>query len=54
MASGSETLLASVGPGIASYLDKSVGRKTRYFYQVTAVNVLGESVPSSEASATSH
>jgi hypothetical protein len=53
-ASGSETLLASVGPDITNYLDKSVGRKTRYLYRVTAVNVLGESVPSNEVTATSH
>jgi hypothetical protein len=51
--SGAETLIVSVGPGTTSYLDKSVGRKTRYFYWVTAVNVLGESVPSSEVTATS-
>jgi len=50
---GQETFFASVGPGTMSYLDKSVARKTRYFYRVTAVNVLGESVPSSEVTAVS-
>jgi len=51
--SGAEAFLVSVGPGTTSYVDKSVARKTRYFYWVTAVNVLGESVPSSEVTATS-
>ncbi|MGZ8513848.1 MAG: fibronectin type III domain-containing protein [Candidatus Limnocylindrales bacterium] len=51
--SGRETFLASVSSSTMSYLDKSVGHKTRYFYWVTAVNVLGESGPSSEVNATS-
>jgi hypothetical protein len=46
--SGGETFLVSVGPAATSYTDKAVGKKTRYFYRVTAVNVLGESVPSNE------
>jgi titin len=46
--SGGETLLAGVGAGTSSYVDKAVGKKTRYFYRITALNVLGESVPSGE------
>ena len=51
--SGGETLLVAVGPTVTSYLDKSVNHKTRYFYRVTAVNVLGESAPSGEVVVTS-
>jgi hypothetical protein len=50
-ASGSETFLASAGPAATSYLDKNVVKRTRYFYWVTATNVLGESSPSNEVNA---
>ena len=33
--------------------DTTVAKRTRYFYRVTAVNVLGESVFSAEVNATS-
>ncbi|MFL5757831.1 MAG: fibronectin type III domain-containing protein, partial [Chloroflexota bacterium] len=52
-ASGGETLLVSVGSGTRSYLDKTVAHKTRYFYRVTATNVLGESVASAEVNVVS-
>lgn len=43
----------SVASGTTSYLDKSLAKKTRYYYWVTAVNALGESVPSLEVTAAS-
>jgi hypothetical protein len=50
--SGGETFLVSVGPGTTSYTDAAVVKKSRYFYRVTAVNVIGEGPPSAEANAT--
>ncbi len=48
--SGNETFLASVG-NVTSFKDTSTARGTRYYYKVTAVNAVGESVASNEASA---
>jgi hypothetical protein len=50
---GSWSVIATVGAGATSYADSALAKKTRYAYRVTAVNALGESVPSSEAVATS-
>jgi titin len=52
-ASGGETFLVAVAAGTMTYLDSAVARKTRYFYWVTAVNVLGESAPSGEVTVVS-
>ena len=49
--SGSETLLTQIG-NLTSYNDNTVTNGKTYFYKVTAVNSVGESVPSNEASAT--
>jgi fibronectin type 3 domain-containing protein len=49
--SGAEALLVGVG-ATTSYTDSSVVNATTYFYQVTAVNNVGESARSGEASAT--
>ena len=35
-----------------TYTDKAVTRKVRYFYWITAVNLLGEGAHSTEVSAT--
>lgn len=51
VAGGAKTLMASVASGVTSYIDKATVRKTRYYYWITAVNVLGESVPSTEVTA---
>ncbi len=51
--SGAETFLVGVGSGSTSYVDKSVAKKTRYFYQVSAVSTLGEGPRSPEVSAVS-
>jgi titin len=48
------TPLTTVVPGVTSYVDKSVAKKTTYVYIVTATNVLGESPPSNIVTATSH
>jgi hypothetical protein len=50
--SGAETFLASVSGTTLTYVDKAVTKKVKYFYWITAVNVLGESAPSAEVSAT--
>ncbi len=50
--SGGETLYVSYGPDAIGMTDTNVAKKTRYFYRVTAVNVLGESVFSAEVNAT--
>jgi fibronectin type 3 domain-containing protein len=52
--SGSESLLVGVGAGTTSYADSAVAKKTRYYYWVTAINALGESVASAEVTAVSH
>ena len=49
--SGTETLVATVSAGTHSFKDTSSGRKVTHWYRVTAVNALGESVPSNEVSA---
>lgn len=51
--SATKTLLASVNGTTLTYQDKALTKRTKYFYWVTAVNVLGEGVPSNEVSATS-
>ena len=51
-ASGGETLYVSYGPDAIGMTDTNVAKKTRYFYRVSAVNVLGESVFSAEVNAT--
>jgi hypothetical protein len=50
---GTESFLGAVGAGTTTYADGAVAKKTRYFYWVTAVNALGESVPSGEVTAVS-
>lgn len=50
-ASGGETLLAQVG-NVTGYTDTAVANGTRYFYEVSAVNAVGESARSNELSAT--
>lgn len=49
-ASGNETFLVSVGGSATGYIDAGLLRRTTYYYRVTAVNALGESVPSGEVS----
>lgn len=49
--SGTETLLGTTG-NVTTYNDIAVTNGQKYFYKVTAVNSVGESVPSNEASAT--
>ena len=51
-ASGGETLYVSYGPDAIGMTDTSVAKRTTYFYRVSAVNVLGESVFSAEVNAT--
>jgi len=48
---GTETLLTTVGPVLA-FTDGDVTPGTTYFYEVSAVNVVGEGPKSTEASAT--
>ena len=43
----------SYGSDAIGMTDTAVAKRTTYFYKVTAVNVLGESVFSAEVSATS-
>jgi fibronectin type 3 domain-containing protein len=50
-ASGAETLLTTVGAG-ASFDDTTVTNGTTYFYEVTALNAVGEGSRSNEASST--
>ena len=50
-ASGGETLLTTLG-NVLAYTDTAVTNGQAYFYQVTAVNSVGESGRSNEASAT--
>jgi fibronectin type 3 domain-containing protein len=49
--SGAETFLASAGTA-TNYIDASVTNGLTYYYAVTAVNAVGESARSNEASAT--
>jgi hypothetical protein len=49
--SGSEALLTTIG-NLLSYLDSGVANAQPYYYQVSAVNLVGESGFSNEASAT--
>jgi fibronectin type 3 domain-containing protein len=49
--SGSETLLATVG-NVTAYTDTTAVNTTTYFYEVSAVNLAGESPRSNERSAT--
>jgi subtilisin len=51
IALGSETLLTTIG-NVLTYTDTSVTNGQTYYYQVTAVNSVGESVRSNEASVT--
>ena len=48
--SGTEVFLIAVA-NVTSYRDNSTSKNVRYYYKVTAVNGVGESVQSSEASA---
>jgi fibronectin type 3 domain-containing protein len=48
--SGSETLLATVG-NVLAYQDNAVTNGQTYYYRISAVNIVGESVMSGEASA---
>jgi hypothetical protein len=50
-ASGGETLLTTLG-NVLAYTDTAVTNGQTYYYQVTAVNSVGESSKSNEASAT--
>ena len=47
---GAETFLTPVG-NVTTYSDKVTTGGVRYYYKVTAVNSVGESPPSNEASA---
>jgi fibronectin type 3 domain-containing protein len=49
-ASGGETFLVMVNGSTLSFTDASVGRKTKYWYRVTASNTIGESGFSNEVS----
>ena len=50
--SGTESFLVSVNGSTLTYQDKAITKRAKYFYWVTAVNVLGEGPHSNEASAT--
>jgi fibronectin type 3 domain-containing protein len=50
--SGSETFLTSVSAAATGFKDTSTLRRTDYWYYVVAINAVGESDPSDEASAT--
>jgi titin len=50
--SGGESWLATVAGDVLTYSDGAVTNGVTYFYYVTAVNIVGESGPSNEASAT--
>lgn len=49
---GSWQQVATTGNGVTSLMDGGLARATTYFYRVTAFNGVGESAPSSEATAT--
>ena len=48
---GKETALVDVGPSATSYDDTTVSNGTTYFYELTALNAIGESARSGEVSA---
>ena len=48
---GEEILLSSVPPNVSYYTNSYVVNGATYYYYVTAVNSVGESVPSNEVSA---
>ena len=50
--SGSETLLTNAGGSTTTYTDTSATNGTTYYYEVSAVNAVGEGLPSNERSAT--
>jgi hypothetical protein len=50
-AGASYTLLKTLGV-VTTYRDKATTSGTVYYYEVTAVNAVGESAPSNEASQT--
>ncbi len=52
ISSGAETYLGSVGAGLTSYTDTAVNSGTMYYYTITAINGLGESVQSGEVTGT--
>jgi Legume lectin domain/Fibronectin type III domain len=51
-ASGAYGLIVQVGPGATSYTDATASPATQYFYRVRAVNALGTSAYTNEASVT--
>jgi fibronectin type 3 domain-containing protein len=48
--SGGEIFLIAIG-NVTSYVDTTTAKGVRYYYNVTAINALGEGAHSSEASA---
>jgi len=51
-AAGAGSFLVSVGPSTTTFTDATVTRKVKYFYRITALNSVGESMPSAEVNAT--
>jgi fibronectin type 3 domain-containing protein len=51
LTSGSEVFLIQRGSGSTSYRDTSTSSGSRYYYQITAVNGVGEGPRSTEATA---
>ena len=51
--SGGETFYVAVGANAIGMTDTTVAKRTRYWYQVTAVNVLGEGASAPEVSGVS-
>ena len=49
--SGGEAYIVSAAPSATGYADKTATKGVRYYYWVTAVNVLGVGQPSNEANA---
>lgn len=52
LSAGTETLFASPAGVGTSYVDNTAANNTTYFYKVSAINAVGESALSNEASAT--